>query len=306
MPSSDGDGFALILVLWIAALLAVIAASLVSSGRTETSLARNLVENAKAEALADGAVQRAVMGLLAVDPGQAWRAGVAPYQLSYGEGEVRVSIADEDSKIDLNAAPPELLAGLLAQLGVDANVAQVLADGIIDYRDPDHEPSPQGAEDPQYVTAGRPAGAQDRQFADESELLGVLGMTPELYRRIRPFITIFSGSKAVDPMHASRVVLAAIPGMTDQLIEALAKAGPDQDSLASIEDGSIIDVEPYLTSSREVMYTLRAEATTPGGGIFVREAVVELTDELPWPFLVHVWRRGTLDEFATRPAGPRD
>jgi general secretion pathway protein K len=72
MRRDDARGFALILVLWIAALLAVIAASLVSSGRTEARLARNLVENAKAEALADGAVQRTVMGLLALDPDQAW------------------------------------------------------------------------------------------------------------------------------------------------------------------------------------------------------------------------------------------
>ena len=120
MTRGDARGFALILVLWIAALLAVIAASLVSSGRTETRLAHNLVENAKAEALADGAVQRAVLGLLDVDPAQAWRPGGGPYRLAYGEGQVRVTIADEDGKIDINAATPELLAGLLGQLGLDA------------------------------------------------------------------------------------------------------------------------------------------------------------------------------------------
>ena len=197
-----------------------------------------------------------------VDPDQAWRAGGGPYRLTYGEGEVLVSIADEDGKIDLNAAPPELLAGLLGQLGLDAEEAEAMADRIVDFRDPDHEPRPQGAEDPQYVAAGRPTGAQDRPFATESELLGVLGMTPELYRRMRPYITVFSGAEAVDPMHASRVVLAAIPGMTDQLIEAYAKAGPEDDPLASVNDDSVFDIEPYLIPSREVMYTVRAEART--------------------------------------------
>jgi general secretion pathway protein K len=306
MRCGDGRGFALILVLWIAALLAVIAASLVSSGRTETRLAHNLVENAKAEALADGAIQRAVLGLLSADRDRAWRAGGGPYSLAYGEGEVQVSIADEDGKVDLNAAPPELLAGLLGQLGLDADAAKAMADRIVDYRDPDHDPSPQGAEDPQYGTAGRPAGAQDRPFAAESELLGVLGMTPELYRRMRPYVTVFSGAEAVDPMHASRVVLAAIPGMTDQLIEAFAKAGPEDDPLASVEDESAVDVEPYLIPSRQVMYTIRAEAHTAGGGTFVREAVVELTGSSPRPFLVHAWRRGTFDELAPRPADVRD
>jgi general secretion pathway protein K len=306
LRSEDGRGFALVLVLWIAALLGIIAASLVSSGRTEIRLASNLVQNAKAEALADGAVQRAVVGLLAADPREAWRAGGGPYQLTYGEGEVRASISDEDGKVDINAAPPELLAGLLAQAGLNADAAHGMANRIVDYRDRDHERRPQGAEDPEHVTVGRPAGAMNRKFATESELLGVPGMTPELYRRIRPFITVFSGTEAVDPMHASRVVLAAIPGMTDQLVEAFAKAGAMEDPLASIDDTAVVDVEPYLIPSREVMYEVCAQATTAGGGIFVREAVIELTGQPLRPFLVHAWRHGTLDGCATGASGARD
>jgi general secretion pathway protein K len=304
MRSDDGRGFALILVLWIAALRAVIAASLVSSGRTATRLAHNLAENAKAEALADGAVQRAALGLLSVHADQAWHAGGGPYQLTYGEGEVRVSIADEDGKIDLNAAPPELLAGLLRELGLDADQAEAMADRIVDFRDPDQEPRPQGAEERQYIAAGRPTGAQDRPFDTESELLGVLGMTPDLYRRMRPYVTVFSGAEAVDPLHASRVVLAAIPGMTEQLIEAYAQAGPDDDPLASVTDDSVFDIEPYLIPSRQIMYAVRAEARSRGGGLFVREAVIELTGDPGRPFRVHAWGRGDLDQLAAGPTGP--
>jgi hypothetical protein len=103
-------------------------------------------------------------------------------------------------------------------------------------------------------------------------------------------------------MHASRVVLASIPGMTDQLIEAYAKAGPDEDPLANIDDNSVFDIEPYLIPSRQVMYTVRAEARTTGGGLFVRDAVVELTGEPDRPFRVHAWRRGSFDEPGPTPA----
>jgi general secretion pathway protein K len=277
MTRGEARGFALILVLWITALLAVIAASLVSSGRTSTRLAHNLVENAKAEALADGAVQRAALGLLRLEPEAAWRADGQVHRLAYGGGEVQVTIADEDGKIDLNDAPPELLAGLLRQLGLAAKDAEALAERIDDARSP-----PDG-----------------HPFAAESELLHVPDMTPDLYRRLRPYITVFSGAEAVDPRRASRTVLAAIPGMTDQLIEAYAKAGPDDDPLADIQDDSVLDVEPYLIPSREVMYTVRAEAQTAGGGRFVREAVVELTAEPAQPFRVYAWRRGSLDEPGT-------
>ncbi|HSA79780.1 MAG TPA: hypothetical protein VLE23_03095, partial [Geminicoccaceae bacterium] len=258
-------------------------------------LARNLIENAKAEALADGAVHRAVVGLVERDPDRAWRPDRRAHLIAFGEGRVRVTIADEDGKVDLNAAPPELLAGLLHQLGLEEDAADALADRIVDFRDEDDEPRPEGAEDPDYFAAGRDLGAQDRPFAVEGELLQVLGMSRDLYQRMRPYITVFSGAEAVDPLRAPRLVLAAIPGMTEQLIEAFARANPGDDPLGEIGDDSLFDLEVYLVPSREVMYTIRAEAETAGGGAFVREAVVEITLEPGQPFRVHAWRRGTLD-----------
>ena len=295
MTVGSARGFALILVLWIAVLFAVIAGSLVSSGRTETRLARNLIENAKSEALADGAVHRAVVGLLELDPDRAWRADRRAQLVAFGDGEVKVTIADEDGKVDLNAAPAELLAGLLQQLGLDEDAAVAQADRIVDFRDEDDEPLPEGAEDQDYFAAGRDLGARDRPFAVESELLQVLGMSRELYQSMRPYITVFSGAEAVDPLRAPRLVLAAIPGMTDELIEAFARAGPDDDPLGELGDDSLFDLEAYLIPSREVMYTITAEARTIGGGSFLREAVVEITLEPNQPFRIHAWRRGTLD-----------
>ncbi len=57
-------GLALVTVLWVLVLLALIAASFTATTRTEVNLTRNLIENAKAEALADAGVYRAVLGLL--------------------------------------------------------------------------------------------------------------------------------------------------------------------------------------------------------------------------------------------------
>ena len=49
MADRSNRGIALISVLWITGLLAVMAASFASSTRTETRLAHNQHENAKAE-----------------------------------------------------------------------------------------------------------------------------------------------------------------------------------------------------------------------------------------------------------------
>ena len=229
-------GIALISVLWITTLLAVIAASFTSSARTEGQLARNMVENAKAEALADGAVHRAVLGILEPEPERAWRTDGRAYRLDYGDGAVVVRIFDEDAKVDLNAAPPELLAGLFRLLGLEDEQAETLAERIVDFRDEDDEAEPSGAEDPDYEAAGRADGAIDRPLVSEVELLGVLGMSEALYRRLRPFVTVYSGAEGIDPTRASLDVLRAVPGMTPEIAEAIRAAGPDGDPFEAIDE----------------------------------------------------------------------
>ncbi len=61
-------GLALVTVLWVLMLLSLVAASFMATTRTEINLTRNLIENAKAEALADAGVYRAVYGPLALGP----------------------------------------------------------------------------------------------------------------------------------------------------------------------------------------------------------------------------------------------
>ena len=294
MRSEHQRGIALISVLWITTLLAVIAASFTSSARTEGQLAHNMVENAKAEALADGAVYRAVLGLLETDPERVWRTDGTAYQLDYGDGTVSVRIFDEDAKVDLNTAPPELLSGLLRLVGVEPEEAETLVARIVDFRDEDHDPQPNGAEDPEYEAAGRPAGAIDRPLVTESELLGVLGMSEALYRRLRPFVTVYSGAEGIDPTRAPRDVLQAVPGMTPDLADAIRATEPGGDPFASVNDDSLVELEAYFVPSREIMFEVRAEAHTNGGGVFVREAVIELTLQPDRPFQAHAWRRGEL------------
>jgi general secretion pathway protein K len=289
-------GIALISVLWITGLLAVMAASFVSASRTEARLARNQLENAKAQALADAGVQRAALGLLALDPERAWRADGRIYRFALGEGEVQVSIRDEDGKIDLNEGPLELIAGLLIALDLEPEAAQALAERIGDFRDPDHDALPLGAEDPAYVAAGLAAGAADRPFVHEAELVRVLGMSEELYRRVRPHVTVHAGSDGLDFTRATRAVLEALPGITPEIVEGLLATGPFDDPLAAIEDDEVLaQIDLYWLPSREAVFTIRADASTRGGGRFVREAVIELDGTPERPFLVHAWRRGDLD-----------
>ena len=300
MIVGSNRGIALISVLWITGLLAIMAASFASSTRTEARLARNQEENAKAEALADAGVHRAVFGLLDADPETAWRAGESVYAFPLGEGDVEVRIEDEDGKVDLNGAPLQLLSGLFIALGLPEEAAQGMADRIGDFRDDDSEPEPLGAEDEAYFDAGLLQGAADRPFAAESELLRVLGMSQSLYEQVRPYVTVYSGAEGVDPIRAPRPVLEALPGMTPSAVEALLAAGRELDPFSLIEDEQLLtELEAYLVPSREVVYTIRALGRTRGGGRFLRQAVIELDSGRDPPFVVYAWKRGTLPDIAS-------
>ena len=82
--------------------------------RTQTLLVRNNLETARAASLAEAGVTLAINGLLDSDPATHWAPDGRPRQLSYGGGTITVVMKDENGKIDLNLAPPELLAAVKA------------------------------------------------------------------------------------------------------------------------------------------------------------------------------------------------
>ncbi len=296
-------GIALVVVLWMLTLLAVIAASFTTTTRTETRLARNLVENAKAEALADAAVHRAIVGLLDGDPDARWAADGTLYEFTMDDGTAWITIQDETGKIDLNAGSRKLIAALLDAADVPLAEADGLSDAIIDYRDTDDQRRPNGAEDDDYRDAGLPWGAKDRPFEAVEELRRVLGMTPELYDRISPYLTVYTGQRGVNAA-ALRAGALAVEDTFDTNVADDDEVDPDADQDAAPE-AAPVDLERLagVTGGRRSrraprIYSVRAEATVDSGALFVREAVVRLTGRAERPWLVHAWRQGRMDPLA--------
>ena len=296
-------GIALVVVLWMLTLLAVIAASFTTTTRTETRLARNLVENAKAEALADAAVHRAIVGLLDGDPDARWAADGTLYEFAMADGTAWITIQDETGKIDLNAGSRKLIVALLDAADVPLAEADSLSDAIIDYRDTDDQRRPNGAEDDDYRDAGLPWGAKDRPFEAVEELRRVLGMTPELYDRISPYLTVYTGQRGVNAAALRAGALAAEDTFdTDVADDNEVDADTDQDTTS---EAAPVDLERLagVTGGRRSrralrIYSVRAEATVDSGALFVREAVVRLTGRAERPWLVHAWRQGRMDPLA--------
>ncbi len=289
---------ALVAVLWIVSLLALMAAGIGSSSRTSSHLAFNAVESAKARYLAEAGINRALSHLLTSDPGAStYVDGSLSFSFRIRDDLVVVQIRDEDGKIDVNAASPELLHGLLAAVGLeDSDAATAMAARIADFRDDDDEARPSGAEDPAYEAAGLAQGAVDRPLRHLEELRSVLGMTDALFARLRPHLTVFTNADGLDPLRASPAALFALPGMTADIASAIRTSVEDEgDPFSILPDELIRPFEDYVLPSRDLIFEIRALGQTSGGGLFLRESVVALeADGGRLPFATFLWRRGTL------------
>ncbi|MGF1641926.1 MAG: general secretion pathway protein GspK [Rhodospirillales bacterium] len=319
-------GIALIAVLWVLLLLAFLAASFGAGTRTGANLARNLVENAKAAALADAGIQRAIAALARPTEVGGVRVDGTAYAWTFGGGEVRFAVRDEGGKIDLNAASVGLLGGLLRAAGLGEADSAALADAIADFRDPDDERRLRGAEDADYRSAGLSSEAKDAPFELVEELLQVRGMTTELYRRLQPAVTVHTGASRPDRSIAPPLVLAAlsaarsddpegddIDDMDGELDDPQRRDPGATDSGAPRPPGALTPLAEDGSDDRSGLgvYAVHAEGRSAGGAVFAREAVVRLREGEDPPYLVHAWTQGRRELFppergrgeGDRPAG---
>jgi general secretion pathway protein K len=272
MRGRSEEGIALIAVLYALTLLSIIAALLSFETRTEAGIARNVVDNAAVRASADAGIERTILDLIAAPStdNNKFRADGTVYNWRFANSTVRISVHDELGKVNLNQAPEAVLAAVLASVGVDQATAQSLADAIADFRDQDSFSRPVGAEEADYRAAGRAWGPKNAPFQALEELQQVLGMTAEIYERVAPHLTIYSGG-AINPTLAG-----------ERLTSILRQAG-----------------FKYFVSSLGMAYSIRAEAKNSNGAVFVREAVVQLNLESTMPVRVLAWLDGA-------PMHPRD
>jgi len=267
--------------MWALVLLSTIAVAIVSVHRTESALSSNLLVALQGQAVGEAGVYYAIAKLTQdasqVEGEEPWGFDATPHAWSFAGKELRITIAGESGRIDLNAAPPELLMRLMEVAGVSGPDAEALVDAIQDWRDADSDTHINGAEDPEYEQAGRPYGAKDGTFSSVQELRQVLGMTSELYDILAPALTVYSGRSKVNPYFASRLALiAALEGDEEEVDRYL-------ESRADIQSGGTplpfpgAGASPHLVQVRDAVY--RITAVTPGseGGEFAVEAIVRIT-----------------------------
>jgi general secretion pathway protein K len=291
--SSQQDGIALVLVLWVTMLLTVIAGSFVFSMRTDTALAVNARSTAQAEAYADAGIQRGIYELFKpASDRTSWTHNQAYYRWRYGDAAyIDIRLADLSGKIDLNRAPFTVLQRLISGTGIKEEDASILIDRIRDWMDTDDQTRENGAEFKEYRAEGFSYGPTNGPFQVLDELELVLGMTPQLYARLKDSLTVNSHESGINPELASRDVLLAIPGVNEEIADNYILLR--QEALASGQQiPELEEAKRTLARYSGVVYSVRATAVMNDGAVFIREAVVEIVHARQDRVVFHTWKEG--------------
>lgn len=258
-------GAALVLVLWLIALMTALVGAFALSARVEHLQERVLDDDARGQERARAGLEYALMRL-SPDPLRApWQADGRTYRWQFDGARIEIQVLDENGKINLNLADVALLTAFLQALGEPADNARQLAGAIVDWRDEDSLLQPGGgAEAQDYAAAGLPYGPRNKRFETLGELQRVLGMNGPLYRKMLPHLTLYSRQARPDPRFASAPVLTAL-GLDADLVLAQ-RNQPER-------DGDPADGSSALASSSGT-YSIESRVIDGSGRRSVLQAVV--------------------------------
>lgn len=180
-------GVALLVVLWVLALLSLLLGGLAGWVQLESRQALWLRQNTEALLAAEAGLNMTVQSLL--DPAQRkrWVADGRITTLRLDDTQLTVSIRSELGKLDVNSAPTADLIRLLQACG--ANRAQTSAFS-------------------QALSAQRNDGQSPLRVLEEVRSLP--GMTRALYARVLPEITVWSGLDRPEPAFSSASLRRAL------------------------------------------------------------------------------------------------
>lgn len=290
-------GWALISVLWTTAMLTMMAAATQDLTDTSVRTERRALTRAHLEDDLDAAVMRAVLALDDSRPASRWRIDSYPYSFTFDGVQMTVTVQDEDGKFDLNEVDEDDLEPLFESVGVDTKTANILADRIVEWRTDatsDDAHTLHGGTDADYAAAGVPWRPRHGDFQSVAEVNLVLGMTPALYARLRPALTVYSRNDSPDENLAPRIVLNALypgnPSQVDKIMTAHAglPSSSSQQSDQQSDDnsaGAIVDSGADLSGRT---FEIDVDASY-NGRHEIRRAVLMMTGDSERPYLVQHW-----------------
>jgi len=203
-----------------------------------------------------------------------WNPGKNPYSVTIGDRDCEVYLSSENGKININGLNDknrEFFVNFLKKRDVDISHADIIADSILDWIDPNDLTHINGAEDGYYGSLPDPYKTKDAPFTSIEEMALIQGVTPEIFETIRDFITVFGDKQIrVNVNLAPREILSSIPGLSDNIVDELYLHIEENGTISGNEElrevfwglgiigDSFIDVKRYLTLDNSDFITISA------------------------------------------------
>jgi general secretion pathway protein K len=268
LSNQPNKGLALIAVLWLVAAMGLIITGVVKSVRTETISSGQQRQTLQAQVRADAILVLALQNLFGQVP-QA-RKSLQVGNFNFDGQELTVKVSSLNGLVDINNAPPILLAELYKVAGgLDTNAAQSLAQATVEVRNI------------QNAKGLRPG------FDAPEDLFRVPGMTYDRYAMIRGLVTadLKDGSGRVNPMAAPLPVLGVLAG--GDLAKAAAFAANRGSGQVGM-DGTFFRPD-FIENNVSSSTRLQTTTPLPGGGFMTRIWDIYGTPDprtgLPWRIL---------------------
>lgn len=243
---SGEKGSALAIVLFPLAAAALIAANLAAAARTEVLINRN-VEHALLRRLAEEAVlNRTIVRLLTNNPTDWPIPDGRGVMQRFDQTIVHVAVMREAAKINLNAASNVALINLITQSCTDRGSAERIGDAIADYVDEDDARRAHGMEKVAYEAAGLPYGPRNERLKTLDELRRVPGVSEELFRRIRPYVTVYSYAEAPELGLADPATIAAVLNVDRTTAERQRQAAPQAGLAGGATFAGIVTLSAWI------------------------------------------------------------
>lgn len=277
------NGVAMVLVLWLVALLTIIAASFSTHSKIESRLAGNVKDTLQAKLLAQSGFNRAIMELMVNDPQNRWNFNGQVYPLETELGELKIAIRNVSGLLDLNRASADQLSKLFVIVTDDQQQREALVDRLNDWRDGDDLRRVNGAEDKDYRAAGYPYTTAGEDLKTIEELAYVMGFDAARVNKLRPYVTLNADNATIDYRYASKQ-LTALMKSTDQLSSEL------NDALQQL-DSELVDLDPSQGGgqSQSRVYRVQVDAHTKQGGRAHILADVDLRSRGTEAYSIHSW-----------------
>jgi general secretion pathway protein K len=256
--SEHQQGFALLVVLWVVALLALQVSLFNLTIRDAGALAGNELAIVRGEALTAAGIELAAAHLLEPDGGQRWPADGSTREVRFGGAHLAIRITDEAGRFDLNEVDHEILDALLRPYGGSAEAVTQWTD-------------------------------RNGPFLDPTQLTHALGLEPGQLGALWPHLTVYGGDGKINPLVAERDTLLLLPGADSFAVDRALRrrhAAPASDVAQALGP-----VNKWLTDRTGPAY--RIEVGVRGEddpAIGWTEAVILPGKDAAAPFRVLSWR----------------